>query len=91
LRESSFYWWRAQLARRDAEAMTLVPVCVSTDPSTSGVFDRSAGDGLLGRMEIVLPNQRCVRLTGPVNRQALTEVLAVLTSADGVTPGPATC
>ena len=84
LRESSFYWWRAPLARRDAEAMTLVPVRVSTDPPPTGVFDLSAGNGLLGRIEIVLPNQRCVRFTGPVDRQALADVLAVLTSADSI-------
>jgi len=34
-----------------------------------------------GSIEIVLPHQRRVRLTGAVDRQTLTDVLAVLDSA----------
>ena len=100
LREASFYSWRTQLARRDAEALTkapvsrtgtestgrknavlppaLVPVRVTVDSSASDAFDLSAVNGSLSRIEIVLPNQRCVRLVGRVGRQALTDVLAVL-------------
>ena len=90
LRESSFHWWRRELARRDGEsrsepahepqASALVPVHVTTDPSTPREFDSSAWNGSPGRIEIVLPNQGCVRLTGPVDRQALTNVLAALRS-----------
>jgi hypothetical protein len=39
---------------------------------------RRAGSGPLGRIEIVLGNDRCVRLLGPVDRQSLAAVLAVL-------------
>ena len=74
LRESSFHWWRRELARRDGEsrsepahepqALTLVPVHVTTDPSTPREFDSSARNGSRSRIEIVLPNQGRVRLTG---------------------------
>ena len=81
VRESSFYWWRRQLARRDAPAPVLVPVRVTADRRASGAFDLSAVNGSLSRIEIVLPARRRVRLIGSVDRQALTDVLAVLTSA----------
>jgi len=81
VRESSFYWWRRQLARRDAPAPVLVPIRVGADRSASDAFERSAVSGALSRIEIVLPARRRVRLIGSVDRQALTDVLAVLTSA----------
>lgn len=81
VRESSFYWWRKQLARRDAHAPALVPVRVTADRSASDAFDSSAMHGALSRIEIVLPARRRVRLIGPVDRQALSDVLTVLTSA----------
>jgi hypothetical protein len=81
LRETSFYWWRRQLARRDARAPVLVPVRVTADRSASDALDVSAGIGPLSRIEIVLPARRRIRLIGPVDRRALTDVLAVLTSA----------
>jgi transposase-like protein len=80
LRESSFYWWRRQLARRDAHGPAFVPVRVTADQSETNAFDLSAGSGALSRIEIVLPARRRVRLLGPVDRQTLTDVLAVLTS-----------
>jgi hypothetical protein len=61
-------------------AVTLVPVQVTTDPSTAREFDSSAWNGSPSRIEIILPNQGRVRLTGPVDRQTLTNVLAVLRS-----------
>ena len=91
LRESSFYWWRRQLARRDAKASVLVPVRVTSNRSASEVFDLSATNGLLSRIEIVLPARRRVRLIGPVDRQALTDVLAVLASASFHPPELASC
>ena len=68
--ETAFYWWRRELARRDAEdsAASFVPVHVT---------EASAGDGAAS-MEIVLTDGRRVRLTGPVDGQALAEVLHVL-------------
>ena len=87
VRESSFYWWRAQLARRDAKAPALVPVRITADRSASDAFDLPAGIGPASRMEIVLPRGRRVQVIGPVDRQALRDVLAVLTSADSIEAG----
>ncbi len=67
-RESAFYWWRTELTRRDAEQTTFVPVHVAGDEATGG-------DGWI---EIVLAGQRRIRLSGRVDRQALTDVLAVM-------------
>ncbi|HQL10560.1 MAG TPA: hypothetical protein PLE35_13225 [Lentisphaeria bacterium] len=67
--ESAFYWWRTQLARRDAEAPPFAPVRVVADTAIEA-----------GRIEIVLPSDYRVRVIGPVERQMLVEVLAVLTS-----------
>lgn len=91
VRESSFYWWRRQLARRDARASVLVPVRVTSNRSASEVFDLSAENGALSQIEIVLPARRRVRLIGPVDRQALTDVLAVLTSAKFIEAELAAC
>jgi transposase len=68
-RASAFYWWRAQLARRDRAAPTFVPVRVPAESFTPVST---------GRIEIVLAGGRCVRLVGPVDRQALADVLTVL-------------
>jgi len=70
LKETAFHWWRRELARRDAEAQaaSFVPVHVAEDP---------AGDGN-PHIEIRLTDGRRVRVTGPVNRDMLTEVLDVL-------------
>ena len=91
LRESSFYWWRTQLARRDAKAPAFVPVRVTADRSATDAFDLPAGIGPASRIEIVLPRGRRVHVIGPVDRQALTDVLAVLTPASGVEPEAAAC
>ena len=76
LRETGFYWWRAELARRDAAAATFMPVrIVEPPPADEG--------GVGGRIEIVLAGDRQVRVIGPVDRQALTDVLAVLMNSAG--------
>src|SRR5262245_25507206 len=51
LRESLFYWWRRQLARRDHEAppAAFVPVQVTAGQSATDACERSC-------IEIVLPN-----------------------------------
>lgn len=87
LREASFYWWRKQLARRDAERPTLVPVRVTHDsptrsPSAQAVIAAFMTTAPRGRMEIVLPDRHRVRLTGLVDRQALSDVLGVLRTAN---------
>ena len=70
LTETSFHWWRRELARRDAEAQapSFVPVHVTDNL----VWD---GDP---RIEIVLEDGRRVRITGMVNREMLMRVLDVL-------------
>lgn len=76
LQEAAFYWWRKQLARRDAET-TLVPVRV--------MEDRSAEPG--GRIEIVLPDQRRVQVIGRVDREALVDVLTALSCTASASSG----
>lgn len=55
-----------------------VPVRVAEDDRDDG-RNRGDRDAYEGRIEIVLPDGRCVRVTGSVDRQALTDVLEVLT------------
>ena len=118
--ETAFYWWRRELARRDAEGRSSTG-SDSKQPSSAGrgtvrkssfrrvakqsdvdsadmtkarssfvpirVVEDSAGgpdhpatadhDGG-GRIEIVLTDGRCVRITGPVDGQSLAAVLDVL-------------
>jgi len=78
--ETAFYWWRRELARRDAErkpparrnagrqAASFVPVRVTEGPARDGD----------SQIEIVLTDGRRVRVAGPVNREMLTDVLDVL-------------
>jgi hypothetical protein len=78
--ETAFYWWRRELARRDAgrkrsvrretkaQAHSFVPV---------QVVDPAARDGEQ-QIEIVLTDGRRVRVAGPVNREMLADVLDML-------------
>ncbi len=72
---AAFYWWRAQLARRDAEAPRFAAVQVLADAAASG----AGSAGIAGRIEIVLSGDRRVHIVGRVEPQMLAEVLAVLT------------
>lgn len=67
-RESAFYWWRRELARRDAEQAAFVPVQVGEEEKAGGA----------GQIEIILGRQRRVRLSGQVDRRMLGDVLAVM-------------
>ncbi len=75
-RESAFYWWRAELVRRDAAGReergaaspAFVPVHITDD----------AGGGCGAAIEIALGSGRLVRIRGPVDRQTLADVVAVL-------------
>lgn len=92
VKQASFYWWRRALSRRDAKRPARAgaarrraspSVCAKTDPPPSFVPVRVIGEhgsAAAGRIEIVLPGGRRVRLRGPVDRQALADVLAVLTT-----------
>ena len=84
LREHRFYWWRRELARRDAEKSSATgsvppPAFVPVTVTVAGDVPVRAG----GRIEIVLRDGRRVRVTGPVDRQRLADVLAVLGAASG--------
>jgi len=71
--QAGFYWWRAELRRRDAErpVPAFVPVRVTEDgPAVAG-----------GQIEILLAGERRVRVSGPVDRRMLADVLAVLEGA----------
>lgn len=69
-KDAAFYWWRRELARRDAENSepTFVPVRVTGDMATD------TGGGI----EILLAGGRRVRVRGRVDRQMLSDVLTVL-------------
>lgn len=85
-KESAFYWWRAELARRDGSRPqgnrtnrmiarrqhAFVPVRVVEDEARG--FD--------GRIEIIMPGGARVQVVGRVERQTLADVLAAL--IDGV-------
>ncbi len=68
--ETAFYWWRRELARRDAEshAPSLVPVHVTEDLSRD----------VDPRIEIVLTDGRRVHVHGTVDSASLATVLDVL-------------
>jgi hypothetical protein len=70
VREAGFYWWRRQLARRDTKRRpaSFVRVRVAADEPDDGA----------SRIEIVLAGGRRVHIHGRVDRQMLSEVLAVL-------------
>jgi hypothetical protein len=81
LRESAFYFWRKELARRGvstARQAAFVPVRITGEASSADSDGRQAEGGSRGRIEIVLGNGPRIRLLGPVDRQSLGDVLAVL-------------
>jgi hypothetical protein len=90
-RESAFYWWRTQVARREAEAARFAPVRVIADAACDGAaHSRLVGDNLLtptaletsaGRIEIFLPGGCRVDIVGRIERPMLADVLALLTAA----------
>jgi hypothetical protein len=77
LRETAFYFWRCELARRQAArpaSAAFVPVQVVETPAPARSVQLRTG----GRIEIVLSGGRRVHVAAPVDRQALADVLAVL-------------
>jgi len=134
--ESGLYYWRGELARRDAElnsaataqtatvtdssavTATQTTTAAETAGATTSASARAAtvsatstsslsssptlvsaafvpvaitGDRGVGRIEIMLGDGRSVRLTGRVDRRALADVVAVLTSAIAVEPEARAC
>ena len=81
LAEYSFYYWRRRLACESARASgpAFVPVRVIDETDRPGnTAERSAEGAQTGVMEILLGNDRRVRVTGPVDRESLSAVLAVV-------------
>ena len=77
LQETRFYFWRRELARRQPAAF--VPVTVAGEAGEPrGATLPPTEDGLRGRIEILVGNGRRVQVTGPVDRRALADVLAVV-------------
>lgn len=70
LGESAFYRWRERFAGQSGEDGPSAFVAVQVRP-----------DEPRGCIEIVLAGGRQIRLTGPVDRQGLAQVLAVLEGA----------
>ncbi|MBU0639010.1 MAG: hypothetical protein KKB50_09110, partial [Planctomycetes bacterium] len=101
--ETAFYWWRRELARRDAErkpaarhharraVASFLPVHVSAEPARDG--DPSDGDQPRGgwQIEVVLTDGRRVRLIGPVNQRVLPAVLEALHSTGSVAAEQRAC
>jgi hypothetical protein len=84
-KESAFYWWRSELARRDGvqprrkprPTSSFVPIRIA---AASGATESSSAES---RIEIVLSGQRRVQVSGRVDRSMLADVLAVLEHGDG--------
>jgi hypothetical protein len=72
LATATFYIWKRRLGQ--GTAGTLVPVGFAPVQ----VVPESTPATAAGSMEIVLPHDRRIRLTGVVDRQQLAEVLAAL-------------
>lgn len=74
LNEPAFYWWRRRLGQTQRRRKSrfrkpaLVPVRVSV----------LKADSAESSIEIVLPGARRIRVSGPVDRQMLADVVAVL-------------
>jgi len=87
VKEPAFYWWRGQLARRDARkpGAAFVPVRVTADDATPG---RAAGSTQSGLIEIALTGGQRIRLRGPVDGRALAAVLGVLEEGRRRDAGP---
>lgn len=91
LKEPSFYGWRRELARRDAvrpvakhdadrvrKAQSVKPTRQRRTAPGNWIQLKLAQPSSVTGIEIVLQQGTLVRLSGPVNRQALAEVLDVL-------------
>ena len=66
----SFYWWRREVSRRDGARPRFLPVRV--------VADAVATNGDSGAIEVVLANERCLRVRPGFDRDTLVRLLDVL-------------
>lgn len=80
LRETAFYYWRRELQRRQGEQgqrrLDKPPAAPMFVPVHLAKHDAPAAP-----IEIVLPTGCRVHVTGPVDRQALTDILTALHDA----------
>jgi hypothetical protein len=90
VRETAFYFWRRELADRDAarrRRTTFLPVRVAPEPARQVTVEarpaqpQPASRSSEGQIEIVLAGGRRVQVAPPVDRRALADVLAVLEAA----------
>jgi len=88
--EASFYWWRRRLGQQDADRCGTGGREVDRrdadrqEPAFVPVrLTESSSPHAEPEIEILLAGERRVRVRGPVNRQALADVLAVLTNGTG--------
>jgi len=93
LRESTFYFWRRELLRRDGAwqgrrdkdrppaRAAFVPVSVKPEAAEPTAREDAAGSQA-GRIEIVLPAGQRIGVTPPVDRQALADVLLAVSNAE---------
>jgi len=96
--EHSFYAWRRKLAWRDAEQADVSARSVAAKPASMFVPVRVAEEWPTkgqGRIEIVLAcgqqHRHRVHIEGGVDRQTLTDVLAVLASVSVGEPEASAC
>jgi hypothetical protein len=66
LAEASFYGWRRELERRDAEACHFFPVRIADEPRQPGA------------VELVLPGNRTIRVGAGFDAATLRQLLTVL-------------
>jgi hypothetical protein len=68
--QPSFYWWRRETSRRDSARPQFLPVRV--------VPDAVAPDGGDGAIDVILANQRCLRVRPGFDRATLVRLLDAL-------------
>jgi hypothetical protein len=76
--------WSFGNLRVSPDGQRVVPVRVSAQDLT---FLKEPS----GHLEIVLPGARCIRVTAPVDRQALADVLEVLSTTKEIAAEAAAC
>jgi hypothetical protein len=86
LSEQSFHWWRRELVRRDGEkvgapaAPEFVPARVASTGEAEPTPPETSAVASAAMVEIMLPGEWRLRVTGQVDRQQLVDVLDVLES-----------
>jgi hypothetical protein len=75
----SFYFWRRELHRRQAEQAERHPAVPAAAPAFVPVrVEERSGSSAGGRIEIELASGQRLHVAAPVDRQALADIVAVL-------------